>query len=113
MESDSDFVVVLARRDGSRKFVTDDPLTVGMVRDLIRSGTADTRPGWTADKALALDAGKPSIESTAAAIVARAGTAGELTRAELVAGLDEAEAALVDPAVSYAVDQGWLDGSDQ
>lgn len=44
MEQDSDFVVVLARRDGSRKYVTDDPLTVGVVRDLFRTGTAKIGP---------------------------------------------------------------------
>ena len=53
MEADSDFVVILARRDGARKFVTDDPMTVGVVRDLIRSGTAEVRPGGMC---LALDA---------------------------------------------------------
>jgi hypothetical protein len=45
VESDTDFVVILSRRDGSRRFMTDDPLTVGVVRDLIRTGTAEVRSG--------------------------------------------------------------------
>ena len=58
MENDSDFVVVLASRDGTRKIVTDDPLTVGIVRDRIRSATAEVRP-WrpTDSQPAALPAG--------------------------------------------------------
>jgi len=43
VETDKDFLVVLTTRDGTKRFVTDDELTVGVVRDLMQSGMADVR----------------------------------------------------------------------
>jgi hypothetical protein len=49
---DEPLVVVLASSDGRRRFVTDDPLVVDLVRNLMRSGLAATSP--TTSRALTL-----------------------------------------------------------
>jgi hypothetical protein len=44
MSPNSDFVVILASRDGRRQYTADDELVVGVVRDLIRSGAGEVIP---------------------------------------------------------------------